>query len=58
LFELICHRYEWKSLLFTSPQPFQDWDDIFLSGYKSVAAADRLFHHFRFIGIKAGQLPS
>jgi len=33
LFELICHRYERKSLLVTSNQPFRDWDEIFPSGH-------------------------
>ncbi|WP_370566395.1 ATP-binding protein [Cyanobium sp. LEGE 06113] len=29
LFELICHRYERRSLLVTSNQPFREWDTIF-----------------------------
>ncbi|QNI69420.1 istB-like ATP binding family protein [Cyanobium sp. NS01] len=29
LFELICHRYERRSLLVTSNQPFREWDEIF-----------------------------
>ena len=32
LFELICHRYERRSLLVTSNQPFREWDEIFPSG--------------------------
>jgi len=28
LFELICHRYERRSLLVTSNQPFREWDEI------------------------------
>ena len=52
LFELICYRYERKSLLVTSNQPFRDWDDIFLTGSMTVAAVDRLVHHCPIIGIK------
>ncbi len=52
LFELICHRYERKSLLFTSNQPFREWEDIFPSGSMTVAAVDRLVHHCHIIGIK------
>ncbi len=52
LFELICHRYERKSLLFTSNQPFREWDDISPSGSMSVAAVDRLVHHCHIIGFK------
>jgi len=60
LFELICHRYERKSLLVTSNQPFREWDDIFPSGSLlkasakrlTVAAVDRLVHHCHIIGIK------
>jgi DNA replication protein DnaC len=29
LFELICHRYERRSLLVTSNQPFREWVTIF-----------------------------
>jgi DNA replication protein DnaC len=31
LFELICHRYERRSLLITANQPFTAWDEIFPS---------------------------
>lgn len=52
LFELICHRYERKSLLVTSNQPFWEWDEIFPSGSMTVAAVDRLVHHCHIVGIK------
>jgi hypothetical protein len=49
LFELICHRYERKSLLVTSNQPFREWDDIVPSvigikgeSYRQKAAAARI----------------
>jgi DNA replication protein DnaC len=45
LFELICERYEQKSLIITCNQPFKDWDRIFLDRQMAVAAVDRLVHH-------------
>ena len=52
LFELICHRYERRSLLVTSNQPFREWDEIFPSGSMTVAAVDRLVHHCHIVGIQ------
>jgi len=51
-YELICHRYERRSLLVTSNQPFREWDEIFPSGSMTVAAVDRLVHHCHIVGIK------
>jgi len=45
LFELICERYETRSLLITCNQPFQEWDHIFSDKRMAVAAVDRLVHH-------------
>ena len=45
LFELICERYENKSILITSNQGFAKWDNIFTDKAMAVAAADRLIHH-------------
>lgn len=45
LFELIAHRYESKSLMVTSNQPFSEWDQIFSNTAMTVAAIDRLVHH-------------
>jgi DNA replication protein DnaC len=45
LFELIAHRYESKSLVVTSNQPFSEWDQIFATNSMTVAAIDRLVHH-------------
>jgi len=56
LFELISHRYERKSLLMTSNQPFREWDEIFPSGSMTVAAVDHLVHHWLIIGIKGREL--
>ena len=51
LFELICHRYERRSLLITSNQPFTAWEEIFPSSSMTVAAVDRLVHHCRIVEI-------
>ena len=45
LFELVCERYESKSMLITCNQPFKDWDQIFVDMQMAVAAVDRLVHH-------------
>lgn len=45
LFELICERYENKSLLITCNQAFAEWDKIFVDKTMAVAAVDRLIHH-------------
>ncbi len=52
LFELICHSYERRSLLVTSNQPFREWDEIFPSGSKTVAAVERLVNHCHIVDIK------
>ena len=53
LFELIAHRYERRSLLVTSNQPFSDWETIFCNTAMTVAAVDRLVDHSTLIQIKA-----
>lgn len=45
LFELICERYENKSLLITCNQVFAEWDKIFMDKAMAIAAVDRLVHH-------------
>lgn len=52
LFELIADRYESKSLIITSNQPFGEWDSIFPSNNMTVAAIDRLIHHATIINIE------
>lgn len=51
LFELICHRYERRSLLITANQPFTAWEEIFPNGGMTVAAVDRLVHHCHIVEI-------
>jgi len=45
LFELICERYERKSIAITANQPFSAWDQVFPEAAMTVAAVDRLVHH-------------
>jgi DNA replication protein DnaC len=49
LFELIVHRYERHSLIITSNQSFEDWDELFTDTTMTVAAIDRLVHHAHII---------
>jgi len=53
LFELIAHRYESRSLIITSNQPFTGWNQIFDDNTMTVAAIDRLVHHAVILDIKA-----
>lgn len=45
LFELIAERYERRSILITSNQPFSGWNSVFADPGMTVAAIDRLVHH-------------
>jgi len=51
LFELIADRYESNSLIITSNQSFDQWDQIFPDNVMAVAAIDRLIHHATVINI-------
>jgi DNA replication protein DnaC len=53
LFELICERYERKSMVITCNQPFKDWDQIFRDKQMAIAAVDRLVHHATIFEIEA-----
>lgn len=53
LFELICERYERRSLLITCNQPFQEWDQVFEDKKMAIAAVDRLVHHATLLDIQA-----
>ena len=53
LFELICERYERKSLMITCNQPFQEWDQIFEDKRMAIAAVDRLVHHANILELQA-----
>jgi DNA replication protein DnaC len=45
LFELISARYERRSMLITTNQPFGAWNTIFPDPAMTLAAVDRLVHH-------------
>ena len=45
LFELISVRYERRSILLTTNQPFDEWHKVFPDQNTAVAAVDRLVHH-------------
>ena len=45
LFELIAARYERRSLLITTNQPFGEWGKIFTDKTMTLAAIDRFVHH-------------
>lgn len=51
LFELISERYEYKSMILTSNQPFSDWDKVFADTAMTIAAIDRIVHHSTIINI-------
>lgn len=51
LFELISERYEYKSLILTSNQPFSEWDKVFSDNAMTIAAIDRIVHHSTIINI-------
>jgi DNA replication protein DnaC len=53
LFELICERYERRSMLITCNQPFRDWEHIFVNKQMAVAAIDRLVHNAIILEIDA-----
>jgi DNA replication protein DnaC len=48
LFELISARYERRSMLITSNQPFGEWNKVFPDPAMTLAA-DRLVHHSTII---------
>ncbi|MGE0171129.1 IS21-like element helper ATPase IstB [Nocardioides sp.] len=52
LFELICERYERRSLMLTCNQSFKDWDSIFSDKMMAVAAVDRLVHHALILEVR------
>jgi DNA replication protein DnaC len=45
LFELISARYERRSLLITTNQPFGEWGKVFPDQAMTLAVVDRLVHH-------------
>jgi DNA replication protein DnaC len=51
LFELVVHRYEPRTPVVTSNQPFSEWENVFFTSNMTVAAVDRLLDHSTIIQI-------
>ena len=43
-FKLISHRYERRSILFTTNLTYSEWDKVFLNPITTAAAVDRIIH--------------
>ena len=51
-FQLITKRYESKSTIITTNQPFSKWGEVFGDTTIASAIIDRLVHHSVIINIK------
>lgn len=51
-FQLIAKRYENKSTIITTNQPFSKWGEVFGDTTIAAAIVDRLVHHSVIINIK------
>jgi len=51
-FQLICSRYEKKSIIFTSNKSYSKWDEIFNDSIIATAFLDRILHHCTTVNIK------
>ena len=52
LFELVGTRYEYRSLMVTTNQPFSAWERIFADKTMTIAAVDRLVHHAHILTLE------
>ena len=52
--ELVMHRYECRSLLVTSNQPFSELENVFSTSDMTAAAVNRLVDHSTLIQINGG----
>jgi DNA replication protein DnaC len=52
LFQVICRRYEKKSLVLTTNLAFSDWPTIFPNATCATALIDRIVHHADVIAIE------
>jgi DNA replication protein DnaC len=52
LYEVVCRRYELKSLVLTTNLSFSDWPSIFPSATSATALLDRLIHHCTVLPIQ------
>lgn len=51
-FQLIAKRYEKKSTIITTNQPFSKWGEVFSDNILANAILDRLLHHSHIVKIK------
>jgi len=51
-FQLICSRYEKKSIIFTSNKSYSQWGEIFHDTAIATAILDRILHHCTSVNIK------
>lgn len=51
-FQLIAKRYEKKSTIITTNQPFSKWGEVFSDNMLANAILDRLLHHSHVVKIK------
>jgi len=51
-FQLISHRYETRSIVFTSNKSYGEWGEIFGDHVIASAVLDRILHHCTTINIK------
>jgi len=51
-FQLICTRYENRSVIFTSNKSYSQWGEIFQDPVIASAILDRILHHCTTVNIK------
>jgi DNA replication protein DnaC len=52
VYEIICERYECRSLILTSNRAFEEWAEVFHNDLLASAALDRLTHHTHTLTIR------
>lgn len=52
LFQIVTRRYENKSLIITTNQPFSAWPSVFPNATSATALVDRLIHHADIISME------
>lgn len=50
-FQLIAARYEKRSTIFTTNQPFSKWGEVFGDSVIASAIVDRIVHHCEIVKI-------
>jgi len=57
VYEIICERYECRSLIITSNRAFEEWAEVFHNDLLAGAALDRLTHHTHTIVFDTVSIP-